>query len=37
VVFVIIFAALFRGEKITWHQVIGGALIAGGAVMLART
>jgi transporter family protein len=37
VVFVIIFAALFLEEKITWHQVIGGALIAGGAVMLART
>jgi transporter family protein len=37
VVFVIIFAATFLQEKITWHQVIGGALIAGGAVMLART
>jgi bacterial/archaeal transporter family protein len=37
VVFVIIFAALFLEEKITWHQVIGGALIAGGAVMLAWT
>jgi transporter family protein len=36
VVFVIVFAALFLEEKITWHQVIGGALIAGGAVMLAR-
>ena len=37
VVFVIIFAALFLEEKITWHQVIGGALIAGGGVILART
>ena len=37
VVFVIVFAALFLEEKITWYQVIGGALIAGGAVMLART
>jgi transporter family protein len=37
VVFVIIFAALFLEEKITWHHVVGGALIAGGAVLLART
>jgi bacterial/archaeal transporter family protein len=37
VVFVVIFAMLFLQEKITWHQVIGGALIAVGAVMLART
>ncbi|HEX4412006.1 MAG TPA: EamA family transporter [Lacipirellulaceae bacterium] len=36
VVFVVVFAALFLQEKITWHQVIGGALIAGGAVILAR-
>ncbi len=36
VVFVVVFAALFLQEKITWHQVIGGAMIAGGAVILAR-
>ena len=35
VVFVIAFAALFLREQLTWHQWIGGALIASGAVVLA--
>jgi transporter family protein len=36
VVFVVVFAVMFLQEKLTWHQVVGGALIAGGAVILAR-
>ncbi len=35
VLFVIVFAAFFLQEKITWHQVVGGSLIASGAVILA--
>ncbi len=35
VVFVILLAALFLGEKMTWHQWLGGALIFSGAVVLA--
>jgi transporter family protein len=35
VVFVLVFAALFLGERLTWKTGIGGALIAAGAVVLA--
>ena len=35
VVFAITLAVLFLGEKITWHQWVGGALILSGAVVLA--
>ncbi len=35
VVFVLAFAALFLGERLTWKTGIGGALIAAGAVILA--
>jgi transporter family protein len=35
VLFVLIFAALFLGERLTWKTGIGGALIAAGAVVLA--
>ncbi len=35
VVFVLMFAALFLGERLTWKTGIGGALIAAGAVVLA--
>jgi transporter family protein len=34
VVFVLIFAATFLGEPLTWKMLAGGALIAGGAVLL---
>jgi transporter family protein len=37
VVFVIIFAALFLGEKVTWMKGLGGLLIAAGAAVLALT
>ena len=35
VVFVLVFAALFLGEPLTWKTLAGGTLIAGGAVLLA--
>ena len=35
VVFVIVFAALFLGERFTWMKLVGGLLIASGAVVLA--
>ncbi len=35
VVFTIALAALFLGEKLTWHEWVGGALIAAGAVTIA--
>lgn len=35
VVFAIALAALFLGEKLTWHQWLGGSLILAGAVVLA--
>jgi transporter family protein len=35
IVFVIVFAALFLHEKLTWHQFVGGALVVAGAVVLA--
>ena len=35
VVLVIVFAALFLGERLTWLKALGGALIAAGAVILA--
>ena len=35
VVFVLIFAAIFLGETLTWRTVAGGALITAGAVLLA--
>ena len=35
VVGVLIFAALFLGESLTWKTAVGGGLIAAGAVLLA--
>jgi transporter family protein len=35
VVFVLVLAALFLGERLSWQQWLGGALITGGAVILA--
>jgi transporter family protein len=35
VVLVIIFAAIFLGESLSWKTALGGALIAAGAVVLA--
>ena len=35
VIFVIVLAAIFLHEKITWHQWVGGGLITIGAVVLA--
>ncbi len=35
VVFVLVLAALFLGEALTWKTALGGALIAAGAVLLA--
>jgi transporter family protein len=35
VVLVILFAAAFLGEKLTWAKAVGGVLIAAGAVVLA--
>jgi transporter family protein len=35
VVFVIVFAATFLHEELTWHQWVGGILIVSGAVILA--
>jgi transporter family protein len=36
VVFVVIFAALFLGESVTFAKVAGAVLIAAGAIVLAR-
>ncbi len=35
VVLVIIFAAIFLGESLSWKTALGGALIAAGAIVLA--
>ena len=35
VVFVLVLAALFLGEALTWKTILGGGLIAAGAVVLA--
>jgi len=35
VVFVLVFAALFLGEALTWKTAVGGTLITAGAVVLA--
>ena len=35
VVFVIALAAVFLGEKLSWHQWVGGSLILAGAVVIA--
>jgi transporter family protein len=35
VVFVLVFAACFLGEALTWRTALGGALITAGAVVLA--
>ena len=34
-VFVLVLAAVFLGEKLTWHQWLGGALILTGAIVVA--
>jgi transporter family protein len=35
VVFVIVFAALLLGERLTWGKALGGVLIAAGAIFVA--
>ncbi len=35
VVFVIVFAAMFLHERLTWQQLAGGVLITAGAILLA--
>ncbi len=35
VVFVLVLAALFLGEKLSWHQWLGGAFIVTGAIVIA--
>ncbi len=35
VVFTLALAALFLGEKLTWHEWLGGGLIVAGAVLIA--
>ena len=35
VIFTIALAAFFLGEKLTWHEWVGGGLIAAGAVVIA--
>jgi transporter family protein len=35
VVFVIVFAALFLGERLTWQVCLGGGLVTAGALILA--
>ena len=35
VVFVLVLAAVFLDEKLTWHQWLGGALILTGAIVIA--
>ena len=35
VVFALALAALFLGEKLTWHQWVGGGLILAGAILIA--
>lgn len=34
VVFVLVLAAAFLGEKLTWHQWLGGVLILAGAIVI---
>ena len=34
IIFVIILAALFLGEGLTWRSVMGAAMIAGGAYII---
>jgi transporter family protein len=36
VVFVLLFAALFLGEKMHWQTILGAALIVGGVVILSQ-
>lgn len=36
IVFVLLFAALFLGEKMHWQTLLGAALIIGGVVVLGR-
>lgn len=35
ILFVLVLAALFLGEKLSWHQWLGGSLILCGAIILA--
>jgi transporter family protein len=35
VVFVIVLAGIFLGERLTWHQAVGGGLIVAGSIVLA--
>jgi transporter family protein len=35
VVFVIVMAGVFLRERLTWHQMVGGTLIAAGAMIIA--
>jgi bacterial/archaeal transporter family protein len=35
VVFVIILAAVFLGERLTWQQAVGGALVVAGSLVIA--
>ncbi len=35
VVFVLVLAAVFLGERLTWHQWVGGTLILAGAIVIA--
>lgn len=35
VVFIIVLAAIVLREQLTWHQLVGGALVVAGAVVLA--
>jgi len=35
VVFVILLAAIFLRERLTWQHVVGGSLVVGGALLLA--
>lgn len=34
VVFVVLFAALFLGEALDWHSVVGALLMIGGAILM---
>ena len=36
IVFVLLFAAVFLGEKMHWQTILGAALIVGGVVILGR-
>lgn len=35
VIFAIVLAAVFLGERLTWHQWLGGGLILAGAIIIA--